>query len=759
MKKIFTFFLFLFFSSYLSFGQIDGDVAAPYNSTQYLIENVLSDGNLTITNVSLTNGPQDNLGYFQDNGGLLGFSSGMVMSTNGALWATRDGAGTPGSFGVTDPDISALQTAVGFGGSQNNTTVVEFDLVANTDYFEFWYIFASVEYTGFTCSSFNDLFGFFISGPDPTNPAVPYAGRNIAVIPTDATQNSFTSTPVMINSVNSGVPSGGNPQPCLNVNPNFVADAIFFEPYPSATEMPFNGFTVPLRAYLDVVCGETYHFKLAICDITDGALNSAVFLQEGSLSSPVTASIQTTPNVTPDTNGYFYEGCGKSLVTFTRPNHPDFAPGTGDLDIPFQLMGDATYGSDYVFVNNAHPDKVVIPNNKLSFDLEIQPLEDGITENIEKMILRVPDIVVGASCDNDGFTDIEIEIADHPEVIIDIDEDQTIHCPGDEVKFSIEISGGIPNPIDPEYDIHWSHIGTATDQIVYPNETTTYVVLVQDICPEFKYYDSITITVPEYDDLVSAELDDIYLCENKVEQRFILQDNVTGGDGDYRYEWKNVTTEEVVSTDKDPYLSAGKYEVRITDGCETDTTARMEIFDYELPMEEIVVSETGKELEFNIKNIQYPISSHTSKMKLEYFWDFGDGTTTKGFGNKVHTYDTYGKYTITLKTRNVIGCEKVFYKSLDLKPYIFAPNVFTPNGDGENEGWRLNTTRKIDEFEVRIFDRWGREVFGSTDIEESWYGQDKNNDLCEGGTYVFKAKVKFTNIGYEEVNGIIQLTK
>ena len=47
------------------------------------------------------------------------------------------------------------------------------------------------------------------------------------------------------------------------------------------------GFTVPLQAtYNGLICGETYHIKLAIADASDTALNSVVFLEANSFSSP-----------------------------------------------------------------------------------------------------------------------------------------------------------------------------------------------------------------------------------------------------------------------------------------------------------------------------------------------------------------------------------------------------------------------------------------------------------------------------------------
>src|SRR5690606_20583855 len=103
------------------------------------------------------------------------------------------------------------------------------------------------------------------------------AAVNLALIP-------GTNTPVAINTINSGVPSGGSASMCLAANPNFVAHSIYFvnnqSTFPQTVNYP--GFTVPLTAKAQVQCGQTYHIKLAISDVSDGALNSAVFLKANS---------------------------------------------------------------------------------------------------------------------------------------------------------------------------------------------------------------------------------------------------------------------------------------------------------------------------------------------------------------------------------------------------------------------------------------------------------------------------------------------
>ena len=113
----------------------------------------------------------------------------------------------------------------------NNVTVLEFDFVAESESVTFNYVFGSSEYTGYTCSVFNDIFGFFLSGPSTrgiySNNAV-----NLAYIPDpevlmiiklgDNNTGLYTNTPVAVNTVNSGEPSGfGGSAQCDEIDPNW----------------------------------------------------------------------------------------------------------------------------------------------------------------------------------------------------------------------------------------------------------------------------------------------------------------------------------------------------------------------------------------------------------------------------------------------------------------------------------------------------------------------------------------------------------
>jgi gliding motility-associated-like protein len=80
---------------------------------------------------------------------------------------------------------------------------------------------------------------------------------------------------------------------------------------------------------------------------------------------------------------------------------------------------------------------------------------------------------------------------------------------------------------------------------------------------------------------------------------------------------------------------------------------------------------------------------------------------------------------------------------IDNCPFYDIPNVFTPgNIDGKNDLLRPFPYRFIDRISLQIFDRWGQQVFETTDLNIKWDGRDQRNGKeCTEGTYFYTCDV------------------
>ena len=71
---------------------------------------------------------------------------------------------------------------------------------------------------------------------------------------------------------------------------------------------------------------------------------------------------------------------------------------------------------------------------------------------------------------------------------------------------------------------------------------------------------------------------------------------------------------------------------------------------------------------------------------------------------------------------------------------FYAPNSFTPDGDGLNDVW-LPVARGINVYHLEIFNRWGELVFETRDPQEPWLGQKGIDGMhfCPNGMYFYRA--------------------
>ena len=104
---------------------------------------------------------------------------------------------------------------------------------------------------------------------------------------------------------------------------------------------------------------------------------------------------------------------------------------------------------------------------------------------------------------------------------------------------------------------------------------------------------------------------------------------------------------------------------------------------------------------------------------------------------------------------NEFGCIDIGEADVTVSGSTFyAPNAFTPDGDGLNDVW-MPIVSGVTAYELRITNRWGQTVFETTDPKEPWLGQfrEDGQHYCPSGMYVFQ--VTYTDqIAYpREVRG------
>ena len=636
----FSLFIYAFVLSQISYAQVVGDCTAPYNTPESLVEILVGEG-VEYSNVTFS-GFECSAGYFNGTSN-LDFQTGLVMATDGL------DAITPGSFGFggggagSDADLEDQLDMVGASNnSLNNLIILEFDFIPNSDAVTFNYIFASNEYTSYTCSQFNDIFGFFLSGPGITGPFTNNA-ENIALVPDPTDPTQYTTTPVIINTVNSGTPSGAYPASnCSDIDANWQDYSVFYTDNITTPTVNYPGF-VTLHATANVTACLTYHMKLAIADVADGGVNSAVFLQENSFNSlPDIEYIveSNTANIFNPNSPFadnIYEGCGDASITFERP------PGIGgDLLINYNLFGSSTLNVDYTLSNTVNNQVIILAGDDEAI-VNIGAISDGTDDDNESVLIEILPLDYG--CYEIQPDSIEFTIFDQPEFSIETD-DLAALCSDDEVELNVVPIGGMgglmaPPYTVPPYTFQWAGFGNSATQLVSPIETTEYCVEVFDVCGQ-EAEACMTVIIEDEPELGLILSEAVVLeCPG---DNALLNVEATGGMGSlmtppfpiapYTYQWTGLGTNasQLISATDDT-----QFCVEITDVCGQQVNGCIEVTIQEFPP--VVVS---SEIVYVCDSIEFDLCSTVEGGNENYtfIWSNGDDDECM--------FDFPNEYTITV---------------------------------------------------------------------------------------------------------------
>lgn len=531
----------IIFSSlcFLSVGLIQAqlNVSSSLTPTQ-LIQDVLLGGGVSVTNITYNGVPvataQAGSGSFTTVNSNLGLSAGIILSSGlaSSIAAPASSFSSDPNGTGSDPDLLAIISQLNpINPQSNDRAVLEFDFIPTGDSVKFNYVFGSEEYPSFNCSpQYNDVFGFFISGPGFAGPFTNNA-VNIAVVP-------GTTLPVSIANIHGD--QGFN---CAAVNAQYYVDN------QNGTTVVYNGFTTILQARAQVECGQTYHIKLAICDAGDSSFDSGVFLEAGSFTSTgqIIPSL-TTGNASISMNdSTMFEGCGIIPFNFFRMGD------TTNVDtVNLVIGGTATPGVDYYppipaqLIYQPGDTLITIPLN-VPYDADgIETITINITQNV---VCSGMQVVNNYTFYIDQYSDLQV-VTDDVSGVCDQAYD-----------IGPQVTGGAG-----EYQYLWSTGDTTAMINVSVDTTTTFYVTVTDTCSVPAVMDSITVFIPVYLPMVvTASPDTALACLSSGDITVV---NTVGGNGDYTYAWTSSgTLAGTGSTLNVPASDPTWYTVIAVDGC------------------------------------------------------------------------------------------------------------------------------------------------------------------------------------------------
>ncbi len=247
------------------------------NTTQYtpseLVNTVLVNSPcISVSNItSATGAGTDGIGYFTNTNPNFPIESGIVLSTGSVASIPGPNDSTISGGGTSWPGDAELQQVLNpYMSNSVNATKLEFDFIAQNNFFSFNFLFASEEYGTYQCS-FSDGFAFLLTDLETG------VKTNLAVVP-------GTSSPISVVTIRDSAYNGG----CNSQNPEYF-DAFFGGSAAADSATDFNGQTVLMTASATIIPNHPYHIKIVISDNMDATYDSAVFIEAGSFNTGTSA--------------------------------------------------------------------------------------------------------------------------------------------------------------------------------------------------------------------------------------------------------------------------------------------------------------------------------------------------------------------------------------------------------------------------------------------------------------------------------------
>lgn len=190
--------------------------------------------------------------------------------------------------------------------------------------------------------------------------------------------------------------------------------------------------------------------------------------------------------------------------------------------------------------------------------------------------------------------------------------------------------------------------------------------------------------------------------------------------------------------DAPPTASSTVYWVAVVDeeGCFSNRTP---VFLNVHPRANIAVSIGSYEADLPNAIVEFSAEQLGGDPIAAWNWSFGDGGASNA-ASPVHQYVEEGLYDVSLQVQDVNGCSQEFAPGqVRVNKFIalFVPNAFTPNGDGINDVFRIET-RLFTDLDIQIFDRWGKLIFESGNLNFEWPGTDARGEPAAEGVYTYK---------------------
>ncbi len=305
------------------------------------------------------------------------------------------------------------------------------------------------------------------------------------------------------------------------------------------------------------------------------------------------------------------------------------------------------------------------------------------------------------------------------------------------------------------YVFEWNNgLGLGQVQAIAPDRSTTYTVTISDRCESPIGIQSIRIYVDNFKDFV-LESDAPAKC---FPEEFTF--NINPYIDTYTYAWDfggGMTPTGNSQFVSSSFMNTGCQDVgvRVTtdNGCVSTRYFDCAVTVYPKPDADYVYDPINPD----VINSQVTFTSIATGNTNQYW--YVDDELIGDREIMVHTFQDSGDYRVKLVAENTYCADSVNKViNIDYRTALWVPTAFTPNGDTKNDVF-LPQGDGVRQFEMDIYDRWGKLVFKTRSIERGWDGTYENGDDAGVGIYVYHIKYTLHNGSTKTIQGEIHLIK
>lgn len=334
--------------------------------------------------------------------------------------------------------------------------------------------------------------------------------------------------------------------------------------------------------------------------------------------------------------------------------------------------------------------------------------------------------------DSTGCIGMQVINVNAPPPILVSPSSNTTICFGESVTISASVTGGVA-----PYTYVWSHnLPSQPSNVITPGQTDTYTLYIIDGngCTSPVYSTQVKVTPLPVADFYSLEPG----CPPALVPFYNTTDTAVTFIWDFGDPSSGANNTSLLKDPAHIYASSGNYNVTLIAinvwGCADTITHPVGA----VPLAPTAAVAVTQAVVTTVDpQTSYINNSSGGSSYCIYFGD-GDSLCTSMMGPYPHTYDSVGVYTVMLVTWNQLGCTDTAWVTVSVEEptTCYIPNAFTPDGSGLNDVFMVYGMN-IDDFELRIYDRWGMLIFTSNSIYNGWDGTFKG-DKCQEDVYVWK---------------------